>query len=375
MRKPRLGHRARTSAVAVLAVAGVALTLAASGTARPAGPGPQLLAEPSISGAATVGERLTANRGLWSGAGPIAYKYQWLRCNPDVVSDSSPASCKNILGATRTSYVLGTPDRNTRLRVRIKASNNQGANEATSAPTSVVQNPGGVPASEAPPSIAGSPFVGSTLRASPGVWVGSQPMTFSYRWLRCDKNGNACNAISGANNVTYKLVTKDAGKTLRLRVIAKNRRGMGDAFSAPTDVVIDAGGGDGIITLPDGSKSVDVAKIPNGQRLIVDQVKFSPNPVTSLQQTIVSQIRVKDSRGYVVRGAIVFIRSTPRVTSGGDNLPTGIDGWVTYQLVPRANFPIANGNVQFFVKAYRKGDPTLGGISASRLVQVGTRKP
>jgi hypothetical protein len=95
--------------------------------------------------------------------------------------------------------------------------------------------------------------------------------------------------------------------------------------------------------------------------------------VTSPQQTIVTQIRIKDSRGYVVRGAIAFIRSTPRVTTGGDNSPTGIDGWVTYQLTPIAGFPTTSGNLQFFVKAYRVGDPTLGGISASRLVQLGIR--
>jgi hypothetical protein len=28
--------------------------------------------------------------------------------------------------------------------------------------------------------------------------------------------------------------------------------------------------------------------------------------------------------------------------------------------------------VQFFVKAYRKGDPTVAGISGTRLVQVAT---
>jgi hypothetical protein len=59
------------------------------------------------------------------------------------------------------------------------------------------------------------------------------------------------------------------------------------------------------------------------------------------------------------------------VTTGGDNSPTGIDGWVTYQLSPIAGFPTKDGNLQFFVKAYRKGDPELGGISASRLVQMG----
>jgi hypothetical protein len=99
-------------------------------------------------------------------------------------------------------------------------------------------------------------------------------------------------------------------------------------------------------------------------------------PVTSQNQTIVVQVRVKDTRNYVVRNAVVFIRSTPKVTSGGDNLRTAVDGWITYQLEPEVDFPIKNGyRVQFFVKAYRSGDPSLAGVSGTRLVQVETATP
>ena len=49
------------------------------------------------------------------------------------------------------------------------------------------------------------------------------------------------------------------------------------------------------------------------------------------------------------------------------------DGWVTYQLAPNANFRVRSGyNVQFFVKAYRAGDPALAGVAGYRLVQVRT---
>ena len=51
------------------------------------------------------------------------------------------------------------------------------------------------------------------------------------------------------------------------------------------------------------------------------------------------------------------------------------DGKVAYSIQPTSSFPLRNGyNVQFFVKAYRKGDPTLAGVSGSRLVQVATAK-
>jgi len=84
------------------------------------------------------------------------------------------------------------------------------------------------------------------------------------------------------------------------------------------------------------------------------------------------RVRTKDTRGFIVRDALVFVRSTPRVTTGGDRQVTTADGWVTYQLAPNGNFPQPRRgfNVQFFVKAYRSGDPGLGGIAGYRLVQV-----
>jgi hypothetical protein len=46
---------------------------------------------------------------------------------------------------------------------------------------------------------------------------------------------------------------------------------------------------------------------------------------------------------------------------------------MTTRLVPLDTFPLKkNGRVQFFVKAYRSGDPELAGIAGYRLVQVRT---
>jgi DNA-binding NarL/FixJ family response regulator len=82
-------------------------------------------------------------------------------------------------------------------------------------------------------------------------------------------------------------------------------------------------------------------------------------------------LRVTARGGRPVNGALVFMRGTPRVVSG-QTQATQADGYVTLTLVPNKFFPQPrNGfNVQFFVKAYRKGDPGLGGIAGYRLVQV-----
>jgi hypothetical protein len=367
-------HRLRnTTLVAALATA-LALAAAATSPGR-TGAGPTNTVDPSISGVAIVGRTLDGNRGQWSGAG-ITYAYGWLRCKASAGDDSSTASCTAIAGATKTTYKLASADLGFRIRFRVTGSTKGGNTMATSAATSVVTTESGAPASSSAPTISGSPLVGSTLSGSTGSWVGDEPITYSYRWLRCDSAGNACKEISGKTTSSYKVVQADVGKTLRLRVIAKNSRGQSDAFSNATDVVKDSGGGQGIITLPNGEKSVDVKDVPKGERLIVDTVQFDPNPVRSRTSPITVRIKVEDTRNYVVRGAYVFFRSTPILSSTPTDAQTATDGWITYSIQPRSDFPLRTGySVQFFVKAYRKGDPTLAGIAGSRLVQVATTTP
>ena len=98
---------------------------------------------------------------------------------------------------------------------------------------------------------------------------------------------------------------------MRVKVTVENSRGNGSAISTQTAVVQDASGWGGIINLPNGGKSVDVVDVPAGERLIVHKVQFSPNPVRSRSSAITVTVTVKDTRGYYVRNAFVFIRSTP----------------------------------------------------------------
>jgi hypothetical protein len=372
VRNAVLLRRTRIAPAGAVVVVALALIVAATGSARSLA-GPKVVSEPTISGPAVTGGELYGNRGLWSSTKDITYSYQWLQCKKEPADDSSSATCRNIGGETDVTYTVRSDDLGKRIRFRVKAKNSGGSTTATSAATSVVVQPGDKPASTFPPVISGSALVGQTLKTTTGTWTGDQPITYSFKWLRCDKEGNACKTIDGATESSYALKQADFGKTIRTRVIAKNSRGQGDAYSPQTAVVGEANGG--IITLPDGSKSIDVKDVPKGARLIVDQVKFSPNPLTSASQNVLAQIKVKDTQGYVVRGAIVFIRATPRVVDGGDNAATSTEGWVQYSMPPTADMNKMKGfqNLQFFVKAYRKGDPELAGIAGYRLVQVGLK--
>ena len=355
----------RGAVVATFVLAALVLA-AGQGAAAPAAP-PSNTGEPVISGRAEQGVRLSASRGTWTGTAPISYAFQWVRCGTDG-GQPDGGNCAIISGATADRYRVTGADVGSRLRVRVTAMNADGSRTAASNPTSVVV---GAPVNTSTPAVRGTMLVGSTVTADPGAWTGKQPISYSYRWLQCNTQGGACVSIGGATRQTYVLTSADVNHKLRFNVTARNSIGSRTVMSGESAIVAEPLPS-GAIRLPSGEVSIPATSVPSTARLIVSVVQFSPNPVRSKTQPITVRVRVKDTRGFVIRDALVFVRSTPRVTAGGDRQASTVDGWVTYQLAPNGNFPKPrNGyNVQFFVKAYRSGDPALAGIAAYRLVQV-----
>jgi hypothetical protein len=233
------------------------------------------------------------------------------------------------------------------------------------APSAVQQY---APANTTRPTIAGTAQEGSALTANPGVWTGDQPIVYTYQWRRCNAGGNNCVAIPNADDQTYTVNANDIGDTLRVNVTARNSQGSSSAESAQTAVVTRR-------AAPTPGSSRNVSQVLPPDRLIVDQVQFSPNPVRSRNQPITVRVKVLDTDGFAVQDALVFIRSTPIVTSTPPEGRTGADGWATFQVVPQADFPLRNGySVQYFVRARKQGDNPLAGISGRRLVQVRTAR-
>ena len=365
----------RTTIVSTLLAA--ALASLATILALPAGGAavvqerPSNTAEPRISGAATVGSTLTATNGSWTSS-PTSFAYQWVRC-PRSGGQSNGSDCAAIGGATTTSYVVSAADVDRRLRVRVTASNADGSSTVASNATALIRNPAaGRPVNAQPPAISGSPAQGQTLRVQPGTWNGVQPITFSFNWLRCDTAGNNCIVQPGFNDDAYVVREGDIGKTMRARVNARNSRGEASRLTAQTAAVSGAQGPEGVITLPNGEKSIPVTSVPSNESLVVDQTVFSSNPVRSRTEPFQVRIKVKDSRGFVVRDALVFFRSTPLVTRNAQDQRTGQDGWLTLTITPERDFPELRNdyNLQFYAKAYRQGDPVLAGVAGTRLVQV-----
>jgi hypothetical protein len=232
------------------------------------------------------------------------------------------------------------------------------------------------PTNTAPPTINDTtPERGQTLTATAGTWAGDQPITFRYQWERCNASGASCAAIAGAVAQTYTVTTADVGNTLRVTVTATNVTGARSASSATTSVV-GGGGPEGQIRLPSGRVSIPVTSVSPPARLVIDSVRFSPNPVRSRRTTITLRVHVSDTRGFFVRGALVFVRSVPLLTTTPGEQATAQNGWVTFTMRPRASFPLRTGfNVQFFIRARKPGDNVLAGVSTRRLAQVRTATP
>ena len=333
---------------------------------RPANTSP-----PTIGGTAREGETLTAANGTWTGTAPIAFSYQWIRCT------AALANCRPISGATNNTYRLTAADVGRRLLVSVRARNAAGAGTAQ-AGTAVVAARGTAPASTSPPTISGTPREGQALTASTGNWSGTAPISFAYQWLRCDAAGGGCSNIPGATGQTYPLTAADVGRTLRVVLTAVNPAGSTAATSVPTAAVAPRTppGPAGQLRLPSGKVSIPVTSVALPARLVIDRVSFTPNPVRSRSRRITIRIRVSDTRGFVIRGALVSVRSVPLLSSKPPEQATGNDGFVTVQTLPRSRFPLRNGfNVQFFVRARKQGENPLAGVSTRRLVQVRTARP
>jgi hypothetical protein len=322
---------------------------------------------PTISGTQRVGSTLSVNPGAWSGTQPITFSYVWARCN------SQLGNCVTTRVRSR-GYRLGSADQGRRLVVVVTARNRDGATNA-SANTGVIGARAAAPRNTSIPSIAGDLREGATLTANPGVWDGTQPITIGYQWQRCDANGGNCASIPGATGRMYVVAAADVGRSVRVLVIARNDGGT--SASAPTGVA-QPGGPAGQIRLPSGKISIPIESVSLPAKLVIDEVVFSPNPVRSRNATITARVHVSDSRGFAVRGALVFMRSTPLLTTVPPETPTGQDGYVTLRMKPRPPqrflvFPLRRGvNVQFYVQARRAGEKLLFGVTSTRLVQVRT---
>ena len=104
---------------------------AGAGSSARTNAAPVNTSSPLISGTATVGNKLTGDRGTWSNS-PTDYNDNWRRC------DNTGAHCSNISGSGGDTYTLTSADLGNTVRFQVGAANSVSRTFASSAATAVI---------------------------------------------------------------------------------------------------------------------------------------------------------------------------------------------------------------------------------------------
>jgi hypothetical protein len=94
------------------------------------------------------------------------------------------------------------------------------------------------PANGSPPTVLGTPVVGNVLKATPGSWQGSGPLSYAYQWQTC---AHQCVAVGGGTGSSLKLGSGEVGERVRVLVTATNAGGATPAASGVTSPVAQTG--------------------------------------------------------------------------------------------------------------------------------------
>jgi hypothetical protein len=363
----------RTRLLLLLALAALTLVFPLATRAE----SPQINTPASISGSATVGGSLTAHNGTWlyadgsSCQSDCVYEYQWQRCTAD------QSTCNDLGGSTGRFYTVQAADGGSRLRAMETVTkydcNAHGVDcryVSKSAPSTMTEVvPGSAPTSPAPPttppaptgpkpqaplapaataapSITGLAMVDQPLTATVGTWSGTQPLTVGLEWLRCDIEGENCQGL-GITATTYTVGAVDVGKTIRVKITAANLAGSRAALSDATAVV-------SALMPTEQNPSITAAKVTAPHRLVIDALK-APTRFTGRPLRVT--FRVKDTRGFLVEGALVTASTLPgSALVAPAQFTTSADGLVTLHFKRGAKLKAAIKVVTVVVIVRRPGD-------------------
>ena len=231
------------------------------------------------------------------------------------------------------------------------------------------------PSNTQPPTVTGTPSVGSTLTIQNGTWSGTSPLTYTYQWRRCDETGGSCADVSGANDNTYVLKTVDNGTTLRAVVTAKNADGSSSETTVPTAMVATQP-----VPAPTGcpktalsTDAVAVADVTSPARLQLDSFQVTSGQITYRMTGFTMRVHVSDTCGQPVQGAQVYATAVPyNQVSIPPQQATGSDGWVTLTFSRLNGFPVSSKQqlLTLVLRASKPGEDVLAGVSTRRLVSV-----
>ena len=181
-------------------------------------------AQPTVTGAPTVGQVVTVGQVKWSQ--PATSSYAWERCN------ANGRLCTPITGATAQTYTVATEDVGYTLLAAVTAA----TTTVLSLPTTAAR-PASGPTPRTRPSVRGTLQVGQQLEGFIGTWLGSGTISYAYQWYRCDTTASHCRLIRGATGRRYTQVARDVGMTLGLTIRATDASGTATAYAPVTGLV------------------------------------------------------------------------------------------------------------------------------------------
>ena len=387
---------ARLLASFVAALAVVFLLLAVPAGAE----SPGINTPASITGNAVVGEQLTAHNGTWlyldgHSCGPeCTWTYQWQRCS---------GGCADIAGATGRFYTVQSADTGYRLRaMETMTSEDCGewnystmtqecrmvSKSAPSGQTAIVGGSGATPpaapagptvpagpivpaaplapAATATPQVSGLAMVEETLTATHASWTGTSPLSTSLRWERCEADGSGCVDL-GLSGTTYTVIGVDVGKRLRVVSAASNLAGYAAVASAPTEVVVE-------LKPHAGRTSLAADKVGAPHKLVLEKAVAAPTRVRR-GATIWVRVRVLDSRGFTIEGAVVSVVALPKAAVAvSEPVATDAKGDATLMLAVSPKLkPAKTKSISIVVTARRPSDRAISPRSALARLSVKTR--
>ena len=193
--------------------------------ARPNSPATGL---PTISGAARVGETLTADTSAIAdqdGLTNVSYGYQWLADGVD------------IAGATDSTYTLTDSEVGKAVQVAVSFTDNAGNEESlTSAATGTVEARPNSPVT-GQPAISGTAQVGETLTADTSAIAdqdGLSNVSYGYQWIAGGTD------LSGATGSTYTLTSAEVGKTVQVSVSFTDDAGNDESLTSAATAAVAA---------------------------------------------------------------------------------------------------------------------------------------
>ena len=272
---------------------------------------------PTISGTAQMGETLTADTSPIAdedGLENVSYSYQWIRSDNGADTD--------ISGETDSTYTLVLADLGKTIEVQVTfTDDDDNAETLTSVATEPVSAAANTPATGVP-TISGTVRAGETLTAdTSGISDedGLSNVSYQYQWLRDGAD------IAGQTNSTYRLVSADQDKTIKVRVTFRDDADNQESLTSAATTAVAAQPAE----TPAVLLTASFANVPadhNGSNFTF-QLSFSENVEAGYA-------RIRDDAFTLSGGAIAIASRITQGSNQGWNVevnPTG-NGSVTITL-------------------------------------------